>query len=128
MASTEEGQDGGGGGGGGISLRNKFLVFVVFPTCMGAAGLYLPYLDKDKRETSFDKDFAMPFLLALAMVVVIYVQTNGFRQKEANPILKWPKVKRVKKVVYKKREKKQGEGGAEQGADDAAMAEDKKKQ
>lgn len=48
-----------------------------------------------------DQDFVVPFLLAVAMVVVIFIQTNGFSAKEMKPIVKWPKVKRVKKYVKK---------------------------
>jgi len=87
-----------------MPIRNKFIVFVVFPTVVGLTGMYLGYLDRRNRqkgEISFDSDFVMPFLLALAMTIVIYLQTNGFSRGQAKPLIQWPRVKRIKKVVYK---------------------------
>lgn len=88
-----------------MTLFSKLAVFVVFPLLMGVLGLYLAYLErlnKPERELSFDQDFVFPFLLALAMVVVIWVQTNGFTEKKFRPLVQWPQAKRIKRVVHKK--------------------------
>jgi hypothetical protein len=91
----------------GMSFTGKLLIFLGFPTFVGILGLYMSYLgsmnDKDKK-LSFDQDFVMPFLLALAMATVIGLQTGGYRQKEITPIVPWPKVKRTQKIVRKKKE------------------------
>ena len=47
----------------------------------------------------------LPFLLALAFVIVIGLQTSGYKSREAQPLIAWPKVKRVKKFVKRSRKK-----------------------
>lgn len=79
-------------------------VFLAFPLVIGLFGLYIAYLD-GQREISIDQDFVMPFLLAAAVSAVIYMQTRGFASREVEPLVKWPKVKRVKKVVKRSRKK-----------------------
>jgi hypothetical protein len=88
----------------GLTLLGKLGVFIGFPLIIGLVGLYTSFLEiaKNKeRELSFDRDFVLPFLLALAMVSVIGFQTGGYSQNEVQPLVSWPKVKRVKKIVYK---------------------------
>jgi hypothetical protein len=88
----------------GLTLMGKFGIFFGFPLSMGMVGLYMAWLEtrKDtKRELSFDQDFVVPFLLALAMAVVIGFQTGGYANSEVTPLIPWPKVKRVKKIIYK---------------------------
>lgn len=88
--------------GPGLTTVGQVGLFILFPLTVGVAGLYVGYLStlKDKdRKLSIDQDFVMPFLLALTMVIVVSIQTDGFRQKKVKPLVPWPKVKRVKKVV-----------------------------
>jgi hypothetical protein len=88
----------------GLTFLGKLGIFFGFPLSMGMVGLYLAFLEtrKDKdRELSFDQDFVVPFLLALAMAVVIGFQTRGYSSSEVTPLIPWPKVKRVKKIIYK---------------------------
>ena len=90
----------------GLSTVGKLAVFFGFPVTMGMLGLYLSYLEtlrRPEKELSLDQDFVMPFLLALAMVVVIGIQTAGYTTSKVQPLVAWPKVKRVKRVkhVYK---------------------------
>ena len=56
--------------------------------------------DKDEKphEVSFDNDFIMPFLLCLALVVVLGIQTKGFTTRERTGAFQWPKTRVVKKV------------------------------
>jgi hypothetical protein len=89
----------------GLTTLGRLLVFLLFPFVVGLLGLYLAYLEtlsKPDRTISWDLDFVTPFLLALAMAVVLGVQTGGFTSKKVKPIVQWPKVKRVKRVVKKK--------------------------
>jgi len=70
---------------------------------MGMAGLYIAWLETARmpdRKLSFDTDFAIPFLVALALAVVIFIQTEGFTTK-AKPLVSWPKVRRRKKIIHK---------------------------
>jgi hypothetical protein len=88
----------------GLTFLGKLGIFFGFPLSMGMVGLYMAFLEtrKDKnRELSFDQDFVVPFLLALAMAVVIGFQTGGYANSEVTPLIPWPKVKRVKKIIYK---------------------------
>jgi hypothetical protein len=90
----------------GLSMSGRFVVFVIFPVVVGTLGLYLGYLEslrKPERQISFDQDFVVPFLLALAMAAVLFFQTGGFTTKKVKPLIEWPKVRRVKKIVKKKK-------------------------
>lgn len=84
-----------------LSWSARFVIFVLFPLCVGCIGLYTGYLEssrKPDRELNFDTDFIMPFLLALTFVIVVGFQTKGYTKKKIEPLVKWPKIKR-KKVV-----------------------------
>jgi hypothetical protein len=88
----------------GLTFLGKLGIFFGFPLAMGTVGLYMAFLETRKdmaRELSFDQDFVVPFLLALAMAVVIGFQTGGYSSSEVTPLIPWPKVKRVKKIIYK---------------------------
>jgi hypothetical protein len=90
----------------GLTSMGRIIVFLCFPLTIGVLGLYLGYLEsikKPDRKISFDQDFVMPFLLALAMAAVLFFQTAGFSTKKVQPLVRWPKARRVKKVVKKKK-------------------------
>jgi hypothetical protein len=66
--------------------------------------LYIAYLDtikKPNRVLKIESDFAMPFMLTLMLVVVIGFQTQGYTKDKAEPILKWPKMKKQRKIIHK---------------------------
>jgi len=86
-----------------MTFLGKILVYIGFPLFVGIFGLYLAYLEQIKdstRKLSFDQDFMLPFMLATAMVIVVGVQTNGFTTRQIKPLVQWPTVKRVKKIVH----------------------------
>lgn len=88
----------------GLSWTSRFTVFVIFPSTFGTIGLYMGYLEslrKPDRKISFDQDFVMPFLLALAMAGVLFFQTGGFSTSEVTPLVAWPKARRIKKIIKK---------------------------
>ena len=87
----------------GISLFAKMLLYLGVPFFCGTAGLYIGYIRtlQDKQpKINFDVDFVLPFLLALALVVVISFQTKGF-STQVTPLVQWPKVKRKRKIIRK---------------------------
>jgi hypothetical protein len=87
-----------------VTFIGRILIFLVFPALVGLLGLYMGYIakrDDPTRELSFDTDFALPFVLALSMCVVIGFQTGGFTSSKAKPLVAWPKVKKRRKVVHK---------------------------
>jgi len=92
----------------GLTVVGRVAVFLLFPTAVGLLGLYVAWVEsrrKKDKQLSLDRDFVLPFLLALAFVFVIGLQTGGFRTGKAEPLIAWPKVKRVKKVVVVKKPK-----------------------
>lgn len=95
-------------GGRGLTFLGRIAVFLLFPTVVGVLGLYFAWLEArrkpEKKHLSLDRDFVLPFLLALAFACVIGLQTGGFRAAQARPLIAWPKVRRVKKVVKKKKQ------------------------
>lgn len=89
---------------GKMSIRARVGVFLGFPAFVGLMGLFTSYLkvkfDKTGEHTvNFDTDFVTPFLLAMAMVIVIGFQTQGYATKERTPFVAWPKTRTVKKVT-----------------------------
>jgi hypothetical protein len=97
----------------GPTLMGRIVIFLLFPTLVGVLGLYMGYLgkrDDPDRDLSFDTDFALPFTLALSMCIVISFQTGGFTSSKPKSLVKWPKVKKRRKVVHKYVVKGQNEG------------------
>jgi hypothetical protein len=108
----------------GLTFMGKLGIFFGFPLTAGMAGLYLAFLETKKekdRELSFDQDFVVPFLLALAMAIIIGIQTGGYTATTITPLIPWPKVKRVKKIIYKN---KKGEIVSPPGAKAASTKKD----
>lgn len=51
-----------------------------------------------QHEVDFDQDFLAPFLLAMALVVVLGFQTRGYATKERDYFVQWPKARKIKKI------------------------------
>ena len=52
-------------------------------------------------DLNIDRDFMYPFMLALCLTMVVFVQTRGFTKDKPEAVLSWPKVKKQKRVVHK---------------------------
>mmetsp|Transcript_17487 Transcript_17487/g.36445 ORF Transcript_17487/g.36445 Transcript_17487/m.36445 type:complete len:174 (+) Transcript_17487:209-730(+) len=103
---------------GQMSLTARLMIFIFVPTFTGLMGLLVSYLEtfhvpspdeKDQRgnpmkqhEVDFDRDFLNPFLLSMALVVVLGFQTRGYSTKERQYFLQWPKARKVKKITRKR--------------------------
>lgn len=94
-----------------MTIASRVALFFVLPTFVGGCGLLFSYIqirfpDNDAGDTpktlNFDRDFIYPFLMALALVVVIAIQTGGFSSYTAAPLVAWPKVVKQVTVVRKK--------------------------
>lgn len=112
LRSDENADAASDGASSGLSISGRIMVFLIFPVTCGTIGLYMGYLEslrKPERKISFDQDFVMPFLLAIAMVAVLFFQTGGFSSNKVKPIVAWPKVRRVKKIVRKKKGEAEGD-------------------
>ncbi|KAL3799150.1 hypothetical protein HJC23_002278 [Cyclotella cryptica] len=65
-----------------MSLTARFLVFLCIPLLFGVAGLGASYLQTKSvpyHEIDFNRDFVVPCVLVMALVVVIGFRTGGFR-------------------------------------------------
>lgn len=86
----------------------RFLIFVFVPSFTGLTGLGISYLQslrqeelkdgEEPHEVDFDRDFVTPFLLSMAMVVVLGFQTSGFTTNERKTAIAWPKTRTVQRV------------------------------
>ena len=87
-----------------MSIFRRLVLFLGFPFLVGFLGLYTAYIDSkshDDRTIRIETDFALPFVMALSMVVVLWIQTNGFRSKKPEPLIAWPKAVKKKRIVHK---------------------------
>jgi hypothetical protein len=84
----------------GMTMAGRVAIFLGFPTLVGLIGMYIGYNDPS-RELKFDSDFAVPFMLALSMTLVIGFQTRGYTKDKPDPMVLWPKVRKRRRVVHK---------------------------
>ena len=107
LAAKRAGQDGTAAAearGKGLTTMGKISLFLGLPTLVGFAGLVMGYLAENQdpeRKLSIEADFAMPFMLTLTLIIVIGLQTQGYTKDKAEPILKWPKAKKQRKIIHK---------------------------
>mmetsp|Transcript_26076 Transcript_26076/g.40958 ORF Transcript_26076/g.40958 Transcript_26076/m.40958 type:complete len:156 (-) Transcript_26076:153-620(-) len=98
---------------GQMSLTGRLLVFLLVPTSTGLIGLFSSFLQSTRPKENegdephtidLDRDFVTPFLLGLALVIVVGFQTKGFTVAggmsgmERQFALQWPKARRVRKI------------------------------
>ena len=83
----------------------RVLIFIGFPFVIGMIGLYMGYLAHKSNPTNrpmrIDTDFALPFVISLTMVVVIWFQTKGLSNTKPQPLVQWPKAIKRKKIIHK---------------------------
>lgn len=83
---------------------SKIILFLFLPTLAGLLGLYTAYLKQYKdpdSKMSIEADFGLPFMLTLLLVIVIGFQTSGYSSTQLKPLVKWPKVKKTRKITHK---------------------------
>ena len=98
-----------------VTTLSKCIIFILLPTLAGMMGLYAAYLtnkhqDPD-RKLSIEGDFGLPFMLTLLLVVIIGFQTGGYSSSQVKPLVKWPKVKKTRKIIHKHVVKSDSQGG-----------------
>jgi len=90
-----------------MGLVARLMLFGAFPCAIGALGLIAGYIrryskdEEDRKLIEFDDDFVFPFILAIAIVIAVGFQTQGFRSKEVKPLIAWPKLKKRRKIIHK---------------------------
>jgi hypothetical protein len=89
---------------GGITILGRISVFLIFPSIVGGLSLLVGLLSKHKNaeyQLNLDRDFVFPFFLALSLVLLITFQTKGFSKYKPDALMKWPKVKKQRRVIHK---------------------------
>lgn len=89
-----------------MTITSRLFLFVLAPTAAGFLGLSVSYFNskfgRDNPEPiDFDRDFILPFLIALVLICVVSIQTQNFTSYEAKPLVSWPKVVKKKKIIRK---------------------------
>ena len=88
-----------------MSIFARILIFIFIPSITGLSGLGVSYMlslktpqeGEEEHIVDFDRDFVTPFLLALAFVIVLGFQTNGFNPQAAanrKGVFVWPSTRR----------------------------------
>ena len=88
-----------------MSIFARILIFIFIPSITGLSGLGVSYMlslktpqeGEEEHIVDFDRDFVTPFLLALAFVIVLGFQTNGFNPQSAakrKGVFVWPSTRR----------------------------------
>ena len=88
-----------------MSIFARILIFIFIPSITGLSGLGVSYMQslktpqegEEEHIVDFDRDFVTPFLLALAFVIVLGFQTNGFNPQAAanrKGVFVWPSTRR----------------------------------
>ena len=92
-----------------MTIISRLVLFLFFPTVVALGGMVTSYFQNKygtdgnrEKPIDFDRDFVFPFLMTLVVVVVVGIQTYGFKKYKAAPLLQWPKVVKKKKVVRKR--------------------------
>lgn len=85
-----------------LTSIGKLAVFLIFPFCVGMFGLFSSYLQQRSepdRKMRFERDFALPFTMTLLLITILGLQTRGYTTKP-QPLMKWPKVRKEKKIRH----------------------------
>jgi hypothetical protein len=80
----------------GATRSGLFAVFFAFPLIMGLFGLGLAYLEKtrnEERPISFDRDFGLPFGMAVVLSLIVALRTSRF-QKPMQPLISLPSIRK----------------------------------
>jgi hypothetical protein len=85
-----------------LTSSGRLIIFLIFPFCVGTFGLFSAYLrqstDPDHK-MKIERDFALPFTMALILIAIIGFQTSGYTTKPQS-LVKWPKVRKEKKIRH----------------------------
>lgn len=92
--------------GRNMSITARLFLFLIVPTAVGSFGLLVSYLNNkfgmdEPGSIDIDRDFVIPFLVAMVMIIVVNIQTLNFSSYEAKPLISWPKVIKKKKIIKK---------------------------
>mmetsp|Transcript_12181 Transcript_12181/g.19599 ORF Transcript_12181/g.19599 Transcript_12181/m.19599 type:complete len:155 (+) Transcript_12181:150-614(+) len=87
-----------------MTICGRLVLFLLLPLFVGMMGLgsaYLRVMGDPQKKIRIEADFILPFMLTLLLVAVIGFQTGGFSSSQTDPMIKWPKVKKQRKVIHK---------------------------
>lgn len=85
------------------SITSRVVLLFIFPLCVGSLGLGASHFQNtfgsDPTPMNFERDFILPFLMTVVLVVVVSLQTGSFSKYQADPLVHWPKVVKKKKII-----------------------------
>ncbi len=89
-----------------LTIISRLVLFFMFPLSVGSFGLGAAHINsiygKDPKPLNFERDFILPFLITLVLVVIVTIQTGSFSKYKADPLVSWPKVVKKKKIIHKR--------------------------
>eukprot|EP01083_Nonionella_stella_P133278 405159_1 len=85
------------------SIASRIVLLFIFPLCVGSLGLGASHFQNtftsDPNPMNFERDFILPFLMTMVLVVVVSLQTGSFSKYKADPLVHWPKVVKKQKII-----------------------------
>lgn len=85
------------------TIASRIMLLFLFPLCVGSLGLGASHFQNsfsgDPNPMNFERDFILPFLMTMVLVVVVSLQTGSFSKYKADPLVHWPKVVKKQKIV-----------------------------
>ncbi len=85
------------------SIASRIVLLFLFPLCVGSLGLGASHFQNtfssDPNPMNFERDFILPFLMTMVLVVVVSLQTGSFSKYKADPLVHWPKVVKKQKII-----------------------------
>jgi hypothetical protein len=93
-----------------MSITARFLVFAGVPLLFGGAGLGASYLQSKSlpnHQIDFNRDFVVPCILVMALVVVLGFKTGGFKVQSETAVVQEEAVKDGNSKKKKKKTKKE---------------------
>ena len=92
-----------------MTFISRIVLFLILPGIVGGIGLGASYFQNkyppegvEPELVDFDRDFIMPFIMTLIIVIIVGIRTRGFTTYRSNSLVQWPKLIKKKKVVKKK--------------------------
>jgi len=87
------------------SIASRIVLLFMFPLCVGSMGLGASHFqnsftsDPNPPPMNFERDYILPFLMTMVLVVVVSLQTGSFSKYQADPLVHWPKVVKKQKII-----------------------------
>jgi hypothetical protein len=85
-----------------LTTLGKMTIYLFFPLCVGLSGLLAAFFQQQSdpnHRMRIERDFALPFAMSMLLIMIVSFQTSHFTAKP-QPLVKWPKVRKERKVRH----------------------------